>query len=939
MSQRMFVRLVFVLLASFVLLPGSAHAQSAIAGVVRDTSGAVMPGVTVEATSPALIEKVRTVVTDAEGLYRVIDLRPGTYTVTFTLPGFSTVRREGIVLETNFTANVNVDLRVGTLEETVTVSGQTPVVDISSAQQGAVLTKELLETLPSSRTWGTNTVPAITRVVDVGGSSATGGLNLKVFGSNDAWNEILVDGMSMVAAAGYPGVYYNFDTLEEVLYQVGGGTAEASSSGVIVNMIPRQGGNDITGDITTVFSDRHFASSNYTDELRKRGLTAPSGLYEMYDVNASLGGPIRRNKLWFFGSARRWKYDAYVANAFNPDGSRAVDDYLLYNYTARLTYQLSPRNKISALYDLSRKNQGHRGFSPGFSPEAAYQSWTPIPPTGNSVLKYTSTVSNKLLVESAFSTQVFKFIGVYLPEVAPPSAAKPYGDIAKRDLLRGTTWGAAPGGETYLRSFIYHVNSSVSYVTGSHAFKVGQQFGRGYAGAGTTNQNGSLVQQYRNGLPDSVVAYNTPTNVQTDLDLQLALFAQDSWTMGRLTFNPGIRYDIHRNSIPVQAAAAGRFVPARRFAAMPDIIAWNDLSPRLSAVYDVFGNGRTALKGSFGKYPQFEQTVTAAAYNPMTATGGTGSAVTDTRTWSDTNRNDIAEDNELGPSTNNRFGLGLDRFVDPDLKRPYSWMTSIGVQHELRPGLGVSIAYNRRDFRRPIWTDNRETTSADYTLITIPDPRDAAQTLPVYNLNVNKRGLVNNYDTNSDRNTRLYRGVDLSLTSRFRNGTVTASSSTGRLQTVTCEVEDPNALRFCDHTMLDMPFLSSFRFVATYRLPLDIRLSGVFQSAPGGAVGEPIYSINYIVNRTIVPTLTNPSVTVRLDEPGSQRYPQINQVDFAVGKEFRRGRVQLTPKLEVANALNVSPVLTQVTTFGSSLGTPQGILPGRMARFNLGMKF
>jgi hypothetical protein len=435
------------------------------------------------------------------------------------------------------------------------------------------------------------------------------------------------------------------------------------------------------------------------------------------------------------------------------------------------------------------------------------------------------------------------------------------------------------------------------------------------------------------------VVYNTPTNVQTDLDYELAFFAQDSWTMKRWTFNPGIRYDRHSSSVPEQFAAAGRFVPERRFAAMPGLIQWNDISPRVSAVYDLFGNGRTALKGSVGKYPEFVQTQAAAAYNPMTATGGTGSAVTDTRTWTDRNGNDIAEEDELGASTNNRFGLGLDRFVDPNLKRPYSWMTSVGLQHQLWPGVGVSVTYNRQDFRRMIWTDNRQTTFDDYTLVTIPDPRGNGQTLPVYNLNVNKRGLVDNYDTNSDKNRRLYNGVDLSLTSRFRNGTVTVASSTGRLDTVTCEVDDPNALRFCDTTALDTPFLTSFRFVATYQLPRDIRVSGVFQSAPGGAASEPIYPTNYIVNRTIVPNLTNASVTVRLDEPGSQRYPQINQLDFVVGKNFRRGRVQLIPRLEVANTLNVNTVLVQVTSFGSSLGTPQRILPGRTARLNLLVKF
>jgi hypothetical protein len=324
----------------------------------------------------------------------------------------------------------------------------------------------------------------------------------------------------------------------------------------------------------------------------------------------------------------------------------------------------------------------------------------------------------------------------------------------------------------------------------------------------------------------------------------------------------------------------------------------------------------------------------------MTSVGGANSNVTDTRTWSDPDGNDIAEDSEIGPSTNNAFGLGLDKKLDPHLKRPYSWMTSIGMQQQLWPGVGLSISYNRQQYSRLLWTHNLDTTFDDYTLITIPDPRGNGQTLPVYNLNVNKRGLVHSFGTNSDQNKRIYNGVDIAVNSRFRRtGTVTVSSSIGRTQDVTCQVDDPNSLRFCDETKQHIPFLRSFRVVGTYRLPLAVLVSGVFQSAPGGLAGLPIFPMNYIVNRSIVPNLTNASVTIRLDNPGSLKYPQINQLDFAVGKEFHVTRMLVLPKLEVANALNVNPILTQVTTFGSSFGTPQGILPGRVARINVALKF
>ena len=930
------------LFVGVALLPAGVQAQSSITGAVRDETGGALPGVTVEASSPDLIGITRVVFTDNEGLYRLIDLRPGTYAVTLTLPGFDTIRREGITLQANFTATVNVEMPVGTISETLTVSGIAPVVDTQNTRSQTVLTKELLEALPSSRTWGTNTVPAITRVVDVGGSSAVGGLNLKAYGDNEYWNVIRVEGMNVNAAGTWPGIYYNFDSLEEVVYQVGGGDAEATSSGVIVNMIPRQGGNQLSSDTTVVFSNNSMTSSNINDELRSQGLTAPSALHHLHDINTSLGGAIG-DKFRFFASVRNWTTDSFKANAFNADGTQAIDKYKMNNATGRLTYQLSPRNKISAQYDFSSKVQGSRGFGNGFSPEATYRSRTSKwPPSGNSVTKFTSAVSNKLFVDVGYSTNLFQLYGVYQPEVALPSATDPFGDIAKRDVVLGRTFGAAPTGETYLQTMTYNLNASVTYVTGSHAFKVGQQFSRAHLGSGRSQQNGSLVQQYREGVPDSVVVYNTPTIVQTDLDYKIGFYVQDSWRVNRrLTLNPGFRYDRHRNSIPAQTASAGRFVPDRSFAAIPGIISWDDFSPRVGAVYDVSGDGRTAIKASIGKYPVFEIANTAARFNPMTATGGVGSGTTDTRTWDDLNGDDLAQENEIGPTTNSRFGLGLDRNVDPNLTRPYSWMTSLGIQHELFSGWGVSATYTRRDQSGLRWSENLETTFDDYTLLTIADPRDNGQTLPLYNLNIDKLGLVDLYDTNSDENRRYYDGVEVSVAGRFSTGaTIFVASSTGRVQEKTCEVSDPNGLRFCDQTELDStPFITSFRVVGNYPLPRGFGLAAVFQITPGGRRGQPIYATNYRVSRAIVPNLTLPSVTVRLDEPGSQRYDHIKQLDISLSKQFEVGGFRLSPRLELHNALNASPILGQVTTFGSALGTPQRILPGRMVRLYASLKF
>src|SRR5688572_7023285 len=322
-----------VLALSLTLLTTAAFAQSAIAGVVRDTSGAVLPGVTVEASSPALIEKVRAATTNETGQYRIVDLRPGTYSVTFTLAGFNTVVRQGIILETNFTAPINVDLQVGSLEETVTVTGESPIVDVQSSQRREVVSQQFLETLPTGRSYSliANTIPSITNAgqFDVGGSStmwSAGTLN--VHGSDSRDSRVMIDGMvadGMMGSGQCQCFYDNEMQTQEIAVQVGGGSAEFQLGGVQVNRIPRSGSNQFSGDQLIFFSNGRLESRNLDDDLVARGVTTPSRLFRQYDVNYSLGGPILRDRLWFFFSGRNWAYDQYVANTFNPDGSQYAD--------------------------------------------------------------------------------------------------------------------------------------------------------------------------------------------------------------------------------------------------------------------------------------------------------------------------------------------------------------------------------------------------------------------------------------------------------------------------------------------------------------------------------------------------------------------------------------------------------------------------------------
>ncbi len=925
-------------------LPAVALAQSAIAGIVRDTSGAVLPGVVVEAASPALIEKVKSATTNDSGQYRIVDLRPGPYTVTFRLQGFRTIVRERFELDADFVAPINVEMAIGALEETVTVSGASPLVDVQSSDRREVVSQELIQALPTGRNFQliANTVPAVsTGAFDVGGSSAmwTGG-SLMVHGSQTRDSRTLIDGM--VADALFAGgqcacIYDNEAQTQEISVQVSGGSAESQTAGVLVNRIPRTGGNRFTGEFVGYFGNSALQSDNISDELRARGIRIGDELYRMWDANYSLGGPIVRDRLWFFVSGRNWAYNNYVANSFNPDGSRAVDDNDVKSFPGRLTAQITKRDRVTAMFDWANKVRGHRGLTALVSPEASdYQTQ---PASHVAQAKWTSTLSSSLLLEAGYNNTYVGSLFRYRPEVelatcrsafAACAPGTGYGDIAREDLLLGTRWGASrptavATAPAHQPATSHVIVGSIAYVTGAHNLKVGVQNRSGWVKDLRQDVNGDIVQQYRSGVPAQVLALNTPLNNQVDLTADFGAYVQDTWTMARLSLSPGLRYDYFSSRIPAMSVSAGRFVPARTFEEI-EVPSWSNVSPRLGAAYDLFGGGRTALRGNVGLYVQSEGTGFANTYNPQIFS-------TDTRTWDDRNGDDIAQENELGATSNRAFGVRRNQNPDPDITRPFQWVTNIGVQHEVLPGFAASVSYNRRSYHRTIRTDNLAIDHSDYTLLTVPDPSGGSP-LPVYNLASAQFGLVDELDTNSSDNTRVYNGVDTSFTLRVRGGTIFGGTSTGRTITQTCQVEDPNSLRFCDQGEYDVPFLTQFKIAGSFELRYAIRVSGTFQSQPGAE-----RSITYQVSRAVLPALTQPQVVVRLNTPGSEFNDRVNQVDMNVSRRFRVNGVDILPELSLFNIFNANPVLSQVNTWGASLNNAVTILAPRLARLGVTMRF
>jgi hypothetical protein len=918
---------VLVLAAMGILLMAGTASAQAIAGVVRDTSGAVLPGVTVEASSPALIEKSHTVVTDASGQYKIIELRPGTYTVTFTLPGFTTVKREGIELVTAFTASVNAEMKVGGVEETIVVTGETPVVDLQGTVAQAVLTRNVLDTIPSGRDvfgYGLLIPGVTTGSPDVGGSQSMQSVNLQAHGSDTRDNVYMQDGMNITdnfGSGNQAGYYYNDGGMEEYSFQTSALPAEQGIGGVMMNMIPKTGGNTFHGSVFATGMTNTLQANNLTDELKARGMTIQNATKNIYDFNFSLGGPFMRDRLWFFSTLRRWGATKLVANTYNQDGTQAEDDYRLTNFTNRISLAISPKNKLTASFDMPFKYRGHRRENQPatfVSPEAALQQAKPSPygyPFGITQVKYTSTLTNKLLLEAGLSAlKVYSHTG-YQP--GTPETAYTHYDVTKSILTNAAIWDHSE------KNLVKAWHGSLSYVTGQHNLKAGFQIRYGPE-IDYTAKHGDIMLQYQNGVAYSIVKYNTPVTPRTDVDADDAVYVQDSWTMKRLTVNPGVRFDYYKVSNPEQTSAAGTWVPERRFAAIPRVAEFKNVEPRLGVVYDLFGNGKTAVKGSVSKYIYGEGVNLGQNVNPNTSSNQTCA-------WIDANHDDLPQASEIG--TCGAWSGGVSTRIDPNLTRPMQWEYVAQVVQEVRPRFSVTLAYYRRHYFNYYGSINLAVPLTEYTPVTITNPLDGTP-FTIYNQSKATVGKADNFLTNLPHLTRNYNGFEVKFDKRFDKGMILGGFTVGRTRgNSTANLNDPNA-QINAYGALGYDATYQLNVAGAYRFPFGIESSFALRAASGLPLNR-----TYSVTRTILPTLNQVSVSVKLAPNGFYRLPSTKILDLRLAKSVKVGFANLQFVADIFNALNSSANTGEVTIVGPSLGRPSALLEGRFVRMGIQMKF
>jgi hypothetical protein len=1006
-----------ILLGLLGLLPSAVLAQDAsITGVVRDVSGAVMPGVTVEATSEALTEKVRTVTSDGNGQYRIVSLPVGTYSVSFTLPGFNIVKRDGVVLTGTLTATIDAELRVGTLEETVTVTGESPIVDVQSARHEQVMSSDVAQALPSARSVN-SLIEFMPGVTGTPAGDTAGQVQLTptmttftTHGGSTLEGRMLVDGVSVGSSRGGGGQSsYVPDVMnvQEITMTMSGALGESETGGPQMNVIPRTGTNRFSGAFAASGLNRGMQGDNLTDRLKAAGLTVPQEVLSLYDVQASVGGPVLRDRIWFFynhrsygmseananlfanknaGDPTKWLYEPDLEVQSRRDLSRRID-------ALRLTIQATPRNKFTLFYDNQpycegaawdeRENDACRVYIPGKDGWISGGGWTErffpagpaAPESGNYAsqwqkaqqVKWQSPISNRLLADADFG-----FLGTRWGYDERP------GNIT-RDLVRVVEQAGALPGLKYRSSnfpsgrvYAHTWKASVSYVTGAHNVKVGYQgaFLRDTENLFTTISNTTRTQyRFQNGVPNQITI-DAGEYLQQRRTKWYAFYAQEQWTLGRLTLQGALRYDHARSYFPEQVIGPSRFIPSAIVIPHSEgVLGFNDISPRVGVAYDLFGNARTALKLNVGRYLS-----PASNAGRFVATNPADRIVTNTtRPWNDRNNLGINGDyvpqcDLMNPLANGECGQFADlnfgntrpsTVFDPALlegwgSRPDDWQIGVSVQQQIAPRVSMEVSYNRRWWNRfQDATDNIITTAADYDAFTLTAPLDprlpggGGYTVgPLYDVRPALAGQASNvvYDVDKyGKYVRYWHGVDVNFVARLQAGlTVQGGTSTGRLIQNTCDIRTSlpefNLLNYaCDTAP---PFRTDFRGLATYTIPrVDVQTSVTLVSRPGVELSANVIVPTAVVAQSLGRPLSGgtANITVNMLQPGDMYGDWVNQLDVRVGKIVRVGTTRFNVSVDILNSLNSDAILAYTPLLNATWPTPNVVLKPRIARVNVGI--
>ncbi|MCY4599169.1 MAG: carboxypeptidase regulatory-like domain-containing protein [Acidobacteria bacterium] len=990
----------FVCGASMVCLllaPGLAAAQgSAIGGTVSDETGGVLPGVTVEARSPAIIEQVRTAVTDGNGQYLIVALEPGTYSVTYSLPGFSTLIREGIELSIGFTASIDVQLAVGDIQETVTVTGDSPVVDIQNVEQRQVMDREVIDSIPTGKSFfnyallvpGMESSESFLTPLgqDMGGVSPTTLQQMSIHGGSNLDQQLEVNGMDVGDSLTQGAAWSVFpdSNFEEMSIEYSGNSADIETGGVRINMIPREGANEFSGHFFSTFTWPELNADNVDADLTERGLIGGTRIDQVWQINPVFGGPLVQDRLWFFLTHTTQRGNLFPASVFHdtdpgafvytPDlDNPALNVTEVWEQSLNLTWQATGRDKVKLYWTNSATNQPWWGTGRQLS--CCYLA----PSSGVDVKVRTNTYqatwtrpqTNRLLFEAGAShLPVQHLLQPTASAVTTLPGILEFAPVTAHRNMSGWFSGATQRRSPKMTNF---VRGSVSYVTGSHNLKFGMSalFLQENTFNGSENDWTNL-NTFR-GFPIRAT-FRTPGVGTNRLRPSLGIYAQEQWTLDRLTINAGLRYDYFSSDYPDQVLRASAWAPQDFFIEGQTAVAWHDLQPRVGIAYDLSGDGRTALKLSANRAGQRDGTDWSGAVNP----GQTNTS--QTRSWNDgitgcVDANCIPGDGLpqgdpmnpapngelLTPNPNPAFGRPI---ITDVFDRGWShgwgnrlsnWEVSASVQRELAAGVSLDVGYFRRAYVNFAARDDMAVGPEDFDTATLTIPNDsrlpnAGAPITLVDKKPGSIRLPDRVTTGAGDfggESRTWQGFDFTLDARlrdvlFQGGVSTGAFSTDRCAQVAALPEILNAESSPDFCSTDQAWLTQIKFLTSYTLPYDIQIAATLQNQQGP---ERLANVTF-TDAQISAALGRPSVfgsqTVNVIPPGTVYGERYSQLDLRFTKIFTfAGGTRLRTMFDIFNLFNANAVTRENPGCASVAGgpcgdswlTPQVIMLGRLAKF------
>jgi hypothetical protein len=939
-------------LIALVFLAGVSHAAAqtstgSIVGRVTDESGLVVPGVTVTATSPALQVPQIVTVSDASGEYRLTQLPIGTYKVRYELVGFQSVVREDIRLTVGFVATINEKLSVGAMAESVTVSGQSPVVDVTSTTPRTQFVREVLEELPTTRNGFltlVNQAPGIRTDAsgfDVGGSAFTSPPSFNNFGRLGDNYELLEGVMTSSPSGSTQGVYVDFSTFEEASIQTVGNNAEMPLSGVYLNTVVKSGGNNFHGGAFAGIARPWLESSNIDDKLRAAGVTSGGKLVERRDFSGDLGGRLIRNKLWFYGDLRAPKDERQILNVLKEDGTPGTLPKFQAFWTAKLSYQMNTNHRLVFMHQWNKKLLPDN-YSSQFVPWASRAKQDQHGNTQK--LEWSGTFGNSVAASAQYG---------YWDWVSPLTGYS-YGKVGTYDIVTQVYGGDAFSNHNtpaIADEFRYHARGTLSwfkrdFLHGNHEFKGGFEYIPATKDWRFLPRGASkdYALRFRSGVPAEIVTWNKPVHPFNKV-VYTGVYIQDNWKMGRLTLDLGVRFDRNNGYIPKQTREAGTFAAARTFPAI-QLRIWDEVAPRLHFAFDITGRGKTVLKGGWGRFGQARTTNDVEPVNPNSLLGTT-------YRWHDLNGNKDYDPGEvdLDPNGPDFLSLGTvagttvaTQRVNPNEQQPKIDEFSLSVEHELMPNFGLRATgiYTREsNLRRLVGVDR---PYASYNIpVTGRDPgpdgrlgtADDGALMTYYEYPATLQGAALSYTmpVNDPNYSNRYKGLEVAVIKRSSNNWQLMSSITVTKKDMPFAIREetpltPNAEIFAgDHTV------SWFgRVGGSYRFPWG----GLLTSTNFNFVnGNPYQRTALFTGGTTIPTTVLP-----VEPLGAHRLASAKLLDFRVEKTLSvRGMKKFVVRADLFNALNTNVATSVANRSGPTFNIPSAIMPPRIVVFSTAYSF